>query len=166
MIKRTRTQTAVFNYRINAMMRIFFHCVISVTVAFLCSCVNINGEEAQLIEKVENKTNDYKQNPLQIFVKEKNTVALNPFVQPFTEENIPNISSNISSRNYLKSLALDDRSASKVQYKRRRKPYRRRRKLKRKKLSRNNLRFIQRYQDIQNDIDILNAYPNYRRGYV
>ena len=146
-----------------AMMRIFLHCVISAITVFLCICVNVKGEQAQLIEKVENKTNDYIANPLQIIVKDNSTEAVNPFVQPFTEENIPNGSTN-SSRNKLRNLSLDGRSSSKVQYKRRRKPYRRRRKIKRKKLSRNNLRFIQRYQDIQNNIDILNTYPNYRRG--
>ena len=69
-----------------------------------------------------------------------------------------------SNRNKLKRLALEDHRAANVPYKRRRKPYMRRRRLRRKKLSKNNLRFIKRYQDIQNDIDILNSYPNYRRG--
>ena len=64
----------------------------------------------------------------------------------------------------MKKLALDDRRANNVPYKRRRKPYMRRRRLRRKKLSKNNLRFIKRYKDIQNDIDILNDYPNNRRG--
>ena len=163
MIKRTHTPVAAINYKMKTMMRIFLHCVISAITVFLCICVNVNGEAAQLIEKVENKTNDYKANPLQIIVKDNSTEAANPFVQPFTEENIPNGSTN-SSRNKLRNLSLDGHRNSKVQYKRRRKPYRRRRKIKRKKLSRNNLRFIQRYQDIQNNIDILNSYPNYRRG--
>ena len=163
MIKRTHIPAAAINYKMKTMMRIFFQCVISAITVFLCICVNVNGEAAELIEKVENKTNAYKANPLQIIVKDNSTEAANPFVQPFTEENIPNGSTN-SSRNKLRNLSLDGRSTSKVQYKRRRKPYRRRRKIKRKKLSRNNLRFIQRYQDIQNNIDILNTYPNYRRG--
>ena len=159
MINRKHIPLATCNYKLRTMCRILLHCVISAVVAILCTSVNVNGEVSQVLEKVVNKTSDYKSIPLQTTLKQNNSGSEDAFIQSFKAKQIQDVSTI-----KLKSLSHGVGNTTKVQYKRHRKPYRRRRKFRRRNLSRKNLRFIRRYQDIQNDINILNSYPNYRRG--
>ena len=65
------------------MCGILLHCVISAIVAVLCTSVNVNGEVSQVLEKVVNKTSDYKSIPLQTTLKQNNSGSENTFIQSF-----------------------------------------------------------------------------------
>ena len=90
MINRTHAPTAALNCEMRTKLRIFCHCVISVTLAFLCISVNVNGEAFQDIEKIENETNHYQLIPQNTSIKKNSSKGVSHFIQPFTEEKGPN----------------------------------------------------------------------------
>ena len=95
MINRTHAPTAASNYEIRMKLKVFCHCVISVTVAVLCTSVNVSGEAFQGVEKIENETNNHQPGPLQTSIIENSPEGANHFVQPFTEENPTSTSSRV-----------------------------------------------------------------------
>merc|ERR1712223_1126831 len=92
MINRKHIPLATCNYKLRTMCGILLHCVISAIVAVLCTSVNVNGEVSQVLEKVVNKTSDYKSIPLQTTLKQNNSGSEDTFIQSFKAKQIQDVS--------------------------------------------------------------------------